>query len=99
MPDTAVLELPRPTRCYCQVPLENLRFWLARRVRGSKTTMDLLAEAETPEEREEIGIVALLDVDDATFVDVMSSVGLPTEHMLACRAELREILSELEPGE
>jgi len=81
-----------PTHCFCQMPDADLRPWVIKRYVEGRSTLELLENTDDPYERELISIVALLDVDDETLLEIMGDVRLPQHHILHCRENARRIL-------
>ena len=46
-------------------------------------------------EKEIISIVALLDVDDDTMLDMMGDVDLPQHHIIHCRKNVKQMLQAI----
>lgn len=81
-----------PTHCFCQVPDDDLRPWVVKRYIEGISTLALLDSTDDPYEKELISIVALLDVDDETLLEMMGNVHLPQHHILHCRENVKTIL-------
>ena len=94
--------LIHPTHCFCQVPEEELKPWVAKRYQEHVPTIQLLHSTEDPHEKEVISIVAMLDVDEETMLEMMGDVDQPDHHILHCRANVKKMLGLpdcAEPGE
>ncbi|MCP4042911.1 MAG: hypothetical protein GY731_13295, partial [Gammaproteobacteria bacterium] len=61
-------QLVRPTRCFCEVPDDELRPWVVKRYIENRSTIELLNSTDSQHEKELISIVALLQVDDAVLL-------------------------------
>ncbi len=85
-------ELAHPTHCFCQVPDEELRPWVNKRYLENRPTLELIKSTDDPHEKELITIVALLDVDDDTMLEMMGNVDLPEHHILDCRRNVKQML-------
>jgi hypothetical protein len=85
-------DLVHPTHCFCQIPDEELRPWVEKRYVEHRSTLDLLSSTNDPHEKEVIIIVALLDIDDQTMLEMMGDVDLPEHHILDCRRHVRKML-------
>ncbi|ROR32511.1 hypothetical protein [Inmirania thermothiophila] len=83
---------PAPRRCFCEIPLARLLRWVRLREAGYGT-VELLRRARDAAEREEIAVVALLDVADEVLVREMAATGRDAAHLLACREALRRRLA------
>ena len=88
----AAVAIPRPTRCFCQIPVHELIGWARRKYLDRLSTIQLLAMATDPREREAVGIVALLDIPDADVLLLMTPVTQSRCNVLACRDHLRDWL-------
>ena len=86
------LAIPRPTRCFCQIPVHELIGWARRKYLERLSTIQLLAMAKDHREREAVGIVALLDIPDADVVLLMTPLTQAHCNVLACRDHLRDWL-------
>ncbi len=86
-------ELIHPKPCFCQIPDAELRPWVVKRYQEHCPTSELSASTDDPHEQECISIVALLDVDDATMLEMMGNVELPQHHIVHCRMNVKKILS------
>ena len=82
----------RPTRCFCQIPVHELIGWARRKYLDRLSTIQLLAMAKDPREREAVGIVALLDIPDADVLLLMTPWTQSHCNVLACRDHLRDWL-------
>ncbi|WP_461481223.1 hypothetical protein [Porticoccus sp.] len=87
-----------PSHCFCQVPDEDLRPWVVKRYVEGCSTLELLNSTDDPYHKELISIVALLDVDDETLLEMMGNVHLPQHHILHCRDNVRRILGLADPS-
>ncbi len=85
-------QLVRPTRCFCEVPDDELRPWVVKRYIENRSTIELLNSTDSQHEKELISIVALLQVDDAILLAIMRDVNQSKEHILKCREAVREML-------
>ncbi len=81
-----------PTHCFCQIPEEELQPWVTKRYREHHSTMELLRSTDDAHQKEIISIVALLDVDDATLLEMMGNVDLPEHHIIHCRQNVKAML-------
>lgn len=81
-----------PTHCFCEIPQEELQFWVHRRYHDHIPTMELLHATNDPHEKEVISIVAMLDLDDDTMLRLMDQVGMPDYHILECRRQILQTL-------
>ena len=85
-------EHTHPSHCFCQVPQEELQTWATRRFKEHHSTLELLKSTDDPHEKEVISIVALLDVDEETMLQMMGNVDKPEHHIVHCRANVKELL-------
>lgn len=85
-----------PTHCFCQVPDADLRPWVEKRYIECCSTLELMNSTDDPYKQELISIVALLDVDDDTLLEMMGDVHLPHHHILHCRENARRLLGLLD---
>ena len=69
-----------------------MRPWMIKRFQEHHSTMELLRSTDDPHEKEIISIVALLDVDDYTVLEMMGDVALPQHHILHCRQNVKKML-------
>jgi hypothetical protein len=87
--------LPTPTRCFCQIPLRELKRWATLKFVEHASTMTLLGLAKDRREREAVAIVALLDVPDEDVIRMMTPLAQPNCHVLECRAHVRSWLRDM----
>jgi len=85
-------ELIHPTHCFCQIPEEELKPWVEKRYVEHTPTIELLHSTDNPHEKEIISIVAMLDVDEETLLNMMGNVDLPDHHILHCRENVKQML-------
>ena len=85
-------ELIRPRHCFCQVPDKELLPWVEKRYRQQIPTVDLIHSTNDPHEKEIISIVALLDVDDESLLEMMGHIEKPEHHILHCRENVKRML-------
>jgi hypothetical protein len=93
--------LPAIRHCFCEIATRDLIRWARLKFIEGASTMALLRLAASPQEREAIGIVALLDVPDDDIVHLLGSVAPSRCNILACRDRLRAWLGVMLafPGE
>jgi hypothetical protein len=84
--------LLHPTHCFCQIPESELRPWAIKRYKERHSTLELICSTDDPHEKEIISIVAMLDVDDETLLELMGDVDLPEHHILHCRESVKRML-------
>ncbi len=84
--------LKHPKNCFCQISQEKLLFWAHKRYVENIPTLELLSSVHDARQKEIISIVALLDADDESLLEVMSDVNLPDHHILHCREELKTMI-------
>jgi len=88
----AAAHLIHPTHCFCQIPDQELRPWVDKRYREHYSTIELPNSTDDPHEKELISIVALLDVDEQSMLQMMGQVDLPEHHLIHCRANVKKML-------
>lgn len=81
-----------PTHCFCEVPLEELRFWATKHFHDHIPTMELLHSTTNPHEKEVISMVAMLELDDDTMVRLMGQINRTDQHILTCRHRIQQML-------
>lgn len=84
-----------PKHCFCHIPKEELKKWAMKRYRDHYSTVELINSTDDPYEREVISIVALLDADEQTMLDMMGDVDKPGHHIIHCRENVRAIVNKL----
>jgi hypothetical protein len=84
--------LRHPKNCFCQISSEELLFWARKRYVENVPTLDLLNSVHDARRKEIISIVALLDADDESLLEMMGDINLPDHHILHCREELKKML-------
>jgi hypothetical protein len=84
--------LMHPKNCFCQVSPEELLFWARKRYIENIPTLDLLNSVHEARQKEIISIVALLDADDESLLEMMGDVNLPDHHILHCREEVKKMI-------
>lgn len=87
--------VPTPSRCFCQIALGDLKPWARLKYLEHVPTMRLLQMAKGAQEREAIGIVALLDVPDDEVIRMLSPLSQAHCNILTCRDHVREWLREM----
>ncbi len=81
-----------PRHCFCEIPEEELRPWAEKKFKEHLSTLDLIRSTDDPRQKEIISIVALLDVDEETMLQMMGDVQQPTHHIIHCRESVRQML-------
>lgn len=81
-----------PSRCFCQIPDEEMQPWVKKRYVDHVPTMELLQSTDDPHEKEVISIVSMLDVDDESLLSMMGGVDMPAHHIIDCRDKVRHML-------
>ncbi len=92
---TATWDVPLPGRCFCQVAMDDLMGWARKRYLEGLSTVQLLGMAKSRQEKEAVGIVALLDVPDEELVRVLSPLRASDCNVLACREHVRKWLDAM----
>jgi hypothetical protein len=82
----------QPTHCFCQIPDAELKVWATKRYKEKHSTMELLKSTDNPHDKEVIGIVALLDVDEDSMLEMMGGVDRPKHHIIHCRQNVKQML-------
>ena len=81
-----------PSHCFCQVDESELKYWAIKRFKEDHTTVELLHSTTDAHQKELIGIVGLIDVDEASMLSMMGNVDLPDHHLIHCRKKVKSIL-------
>ncbi|MEN8180135.1 MAG: hypothetical protein ABFS39_16155 [Pseudomonadota bacterium] len=81
-----------PRHCFCQIPESELLYWLKKRYLEQIPTVHLLDSTDDLHEKEVISIVSMLDVDEATMLELMGDVEMPEHHIMHCRENLKKLL-------
>jgi len=74
--------------CFCQYPAEELKDWIVKKYQYNLSTIELLTSAKCQKDKEEIGMVALLDVGDDMVVTAMRDVNSEGHSVLSCRDQV-----------
>ena len=85
-------ELVHPTHCFCQIPDAELRPWVIKRYQENRPTVELIRSTDDPHQKEIISIVAMLDVDEGTLLELMGGVNKPEHHIIHCRRKVKAML-------
>jgi hypothetical protein len=72
--------------------MQELRYWMEKRYLQRIPTLELLDATDDPHEKEVISIVSLLDVDEATMLQLMGDVEMPEHHIVHCREDVKKLL-------
>jgi hypothetical protein len=78
--------------CFCEIPDEELRPWAHKRYRENRPTIELIRSTEDPHEKEIISIVALLDVDEVSMLEMMGNIDKPEHHTIHYRENVKPML-------
>lgn len=81
--------------CYCDIPRERLAYLVQQRYIHHVPTTELISRMQTPQEKEEAAVVALLDVPRPELVEILSLENpkkLP--HWLDCHNYIRQLLAD-----
>ena len=81
--------------CYCDIPRPQLGYLVQQHFIHHTPTTKLMDQVKTPEWREWVAVVALLDIPPAELLPVLEHENpekLP--HWLACHENIRRILAE-----
>ena len=87
--------LSHPKHCFCQMSFELLAEYFYKRYVEGVSTLDLIAAAQTEEEKEVICVVATFEVDEHKLIEIMGDVNLPEHHILHCREAFRDKLEAI----
>jgi hypothetical protein len=82
----------KPHHCFCQIPNEELQPWVHKRYIEHRPTVELIHSTDDPHEKEIISIVALLDVDEKSMLEMMGDVDKPEHHIIHCRENVKHML-------
>jgi hypothetical protein len=63
-----------------------------KRYRENRPTIELINSTDDPHQKEIISIVALLDVDERSMLQLMGDVGKPEHHIIHCRENVKRML-------
>jgi len=86
MADTLTMEMTRsPQKCFCKYPVEDLKDWIVKKYQRNLSTIELLKSTRSQKDKEEIGIVALLDVEDIMVLHAMRGIDDANHNILGCR--------------
>jgi hypothetical protein len=94
----AALQLPRPHHCFCRIAIGELRRWARMKYIEHVPTMDLMALAKNPRQKEAVSIVALLDLPDDVVIRMLAPLAKPDCRILACRDHVRQWLDGMLAG-
>ena len=84
--------LNRPHHCFCEIPNDELRPWVEKRYGENIPTVELIQSTDDARQKEIISIVALLDVDEQSMLQLMGDVGKPEHHIIHCRENVKRML-------
>jgi hypothetical protein len=85
-------DYPAPTHCFCEIPDEEMKPWVTKKFIDHQETVDLIKSTNDPHEKEIIGLVGLLDVDEETLLQIMKGVPQTEYHIINCRRHVKKIL-------
>jgi hypothetical protein len=85
-------DLVHPHHCFCEIPDEELLPWVEKRYRENIPTVELIHSTNNPRQKEIISIVALLDVDEQSMLQMMGDVDKPEHHIIHCRENVKHML-------
>lgn len=82
-------------KCYCDIPRERLAYLVQQHFIHHIPTAELMGRMENEQQREEVAIVALLDVPKDELPRLLILEDLKKfPHWLDCHAHIRQILAE-----
>ncbi len=87
--------LPVPHRCFYRVAIGDLRRWARKKYVEQVPTMELLAMAKNPRQKQAVSIVALLDLPDDVVIRMLTPLAQPDCRILACRDHVRRWLRDM----
>lgn len=93
--ETVAPGVPPPRRCFCQFTMDELAGWARKRYLERVPTIHLLTLARSPQEREAVGIVALLDVGDDEVLRMLTPLTPAGCNILACRDTVKKWLADI----
>ncbi len=88
----ATRDVPLPGRCFCEITMDELVGWARKRYLEGISTVELLSMAKSRQEKEAVGMVALLDVSDDELARILSPLRASDCNVLACRDHVRRWL-------
>ena len=92
---TLASEIPPPSRCFCQIAMDELTGWARKKYLERMPTIQLLTLARNPREKEAVGILALLDVPDDEVIRVMTPLTPSGCNILACRNHVKKWIADM----
>ena len=81
-----------PHHCFCEIPADVLRPWVEKRYGEHIPTVELIQSTDDARQKEIISIVALLDVDEESMLQLMGDVNKPEHHIIHCRENVKHML-------
>lgn len=88
-------QFPVPQRCFCRVAIGDLRRWARKKYVEQVPTMELLAMAKNPRQKQAVSIVALLDLPDDVVIRMLTPLAKPGCRILACRDHVKRWLRDM----
>jgi hypothetical protein len=85
-------EITAPHHCFCEISEDELKPWVNKRYRENIPTVKLIHSTDDPRQKEIISIVALLDVDEESMLQMMGDVDKPDHHIIHCRENVKRML-------
>ena len=85
-------QMVKPSRCFCHIPIDDLKKWAFKKYVGHEQTMKLLAETDNEYEKELIVITALLDLDEETLENNLGHLTRPGCNLSKCRHFIKDWL-------
>lgn len=83
------------SKCYCDIPRERLAYLVQQRFIHHVSTTELMGQMQTAEEKEDVAVVALLDVPRDELVPILELENpKKMPHWLDCHNYIREVLAE-----
>lgn len=83
----------KPSHCFCRYDVRDLMALARQKFIMGKTTVDLMRDAHTDEERSRVAILSLLDLSDQQVTTILGDkTEGPNCHILSCRDMLRHQL-------
>lgn len=89
-------ELCKKVFRFTDFPLSELRDWMIMRYIDHIPTVELIHLAKNVEEREEIALVSLLDLDDDTLFSIMPMSEISDRQIMVWREIAYQLLAEMQ---
>ncbi len=92
------MKIPTSQFCFGKYDIRELLPIVEKKFVDGLSTVELLKEAQNDEEKDKVAIVALLDLDDETVMNLLSDNknGDANFHILSCRNRLKKTLRHMD---